>query len=149
MTAVIQLIEQVRNGTGSFPVWFSVGCSVAITLFCGWWRRLTGYLRCLKLLSILYVRVVIYIFQFMWIYKRFRGYFQTTSGIDGSFAVLVVSGLSHAAPEWRRAVSIFKFGLHLEPFTSESFSAFLCWTCFRPSGRLFRGGSPLAAFAPM
>ena len=38
---------------------------------------------------------------------------QTTSGIGGSFDISFVSGLSHAAPEWRRGVVSLKFGLQL------------------------------------
>ena len=38
---------------------------------------------------------------------------QTTSGIGGSFGIPFVSGLSHAAPEWRRGVASLKFELQL------------------------------------
>ena len=33
---VEELLEQLRNGTGSFPVWFPGGCSVATMWFRGW-----------------------------------------------------------------------------------------------------------------
>ena len=38
---------------------------------------------------------------------------QTTSGVGGSFGISFVSGLSDAAPEWRRGVSSLKFRLQL------------------------------------
>ena len=33
---LLELLEQSRNDTGSFPVWFPEDCSVATTWFCGW-----------------------------------------------------------------------------------------------------------------
>ena len=39
---------------------------------------------------------------------------QTTLGIGGIFGISSVSGLSHAAPEWKRGISSLKFGLQLE-----------------------------------
>ena len=49
-----------------------------------------------------------------WCIKVSGGYCQTTSGIGRSFGILVVSGLSHAAPDGRRGVSSSRFGLQLE-----------------------------------
>ena len=34
--SVAEFLEQLRDDTGSFPVWFPEGCSVAATWFCGW-----------------------------------------------------------------------------------------------------------------
>ena len=34
--SVEDFLEQLRNDTGSFPVWFPEDCSVVFTLFCGW-----------------------------------------------------------------------------------------------------------------
>ena len=33
---VEEFLEQSRNDTGSFPVWFPEDCSVVSTSFCGW-----------------------------------------------------------------------------------------------------------------
>ena len=34
--SVEESLEQLRNDTGSFPVWFPEDGSVASTYFCGW-----------------------------------------------------------------------------------------------------------------
>ena len=34
--SVDDFLEEVGNGTGSFPVWYFEDCSVATTWFCGW-----------------------------------------------------------------------------------------------------------------
>ena len=34
--SVEESLEQLRNNTGSLPVWFPKDCSVASTYFCGW-----------------------------------------------------------------------------------------------------------------
>ena len=48
-----------------------------------------------------------------WSVRISVGCCQTTSGIGGSFDIAFVSGLSHAAPEWRRGIFSVKFGLQL------------------------------------
>ena len=53
------------------------------------------------------------IFLVALICKCLRGLLPNNLGIGGSFTVLTVSGLSDAAPKWRRGVSGQKFGCSL------------------------------------
>ena len=105
---VEELLEQSRNGSGLFPVWFPEGCSVATTWFCGWvpsggdvWLATFVFT----------VESILVLFKLSWSVTISVGCCQTTSGIGGSLDISFVSGLSHAAPEWRRAVVNLKFGL--------------------------------------
>ena len=50
---------------------------------------------------------------------------QTTSGIGGGFAVLIVWGLSLAAVEWKFGISSLKFGLQLEHSHVKCFGLFV------------------------
>ena len=70
------------------------------------WRRLACY-------SYLEVDSLLVLFKLFWSVMVSVGCCQTTSGIGGSFGILVVSGLTLAAPEWRRGVSSLMFGLQL------------------------------------
>ena len=108
--SVGEFLEQSRNGTSSFPVWFPEGCSVASTWFCGWvpfggdvWIAI----------FVFKVESLWVIFKLSWSVTIYVGCCQTTSGIGGKFDISIVSGLSHAAPEWRRGMASLKFGLQL------------------------------------
>ena len=113
-----QFLEQLRNGTGSFPVWFPGGCSVATMYLCGW-VPLGGTV---LLVTVVFevagvycvVESLVVLSELFWSVKVSEDWSQTTSGTAGSFGVLVVSGLSHTAPESRRGVSSLKFRLQLE-----------------------------------
>ena len=103
-----QFLEQVRNGTGSFTVWFPGGCCVAITWFCGWipsggdvWLAT----------FVFKVESLLVLFKLSWFVTISVGWHQTTWGFGLSLIIWFVSGLSHAAPEWRRGVVSLKFGL--------------------------------------
>ena len=108
--SVGEFLDQSRNGTGSFPIWFLEGCSMAFTWFCGWvllggdvW--LATFVFRVESLFVLFIS--------SWSVTISVGCCQSTSGIGGSFDNWFVSDLSHAAPEWRRGVFSSKFGLQL------------------------------------
>ena len=111
-------LAQLRNGTVSYPVWFPGGCSVATTQFCGWfpmgghvWLAIVvfevAWVSC-------FVESLVVLSKLYWSVKVSGGCCQTTSKIGGSIGILVDSGLSHAAPEWKRGVSSLTFGLQPE-----------------------------------
>ena len=89
-------LEQRRNDTGSFPVWFPEDCSVATTWFCCWiplggdvWLATSVFkVNSLLILCISSCFVIISV-----------GCCQTTSGIGGSLVMSCVSGLSRAVSE--------------------------------------------------
>ena len=107
---VEDFLEQSRNGTGSFPVWFPERCSVAITWFCSW-VLLGGDVWVATF--VFKVESLLVLFKLSWFVTISVGCCQTTSGIGGSLDIAFVSGLSHAAPEWRRCVVSLMFGLQL------------------------------------
>ena len=78
------------------------------------WRRLNCYSRLVSFLGILIVESILLTPRLYVLLDVSGGCCQTTSGIGGSFVVLIVSGISHAAPEWRRGVSSLEFGLQPE-----------------------------------
>ena len=94
--SVEESLEQLRNVTGSFPVWFSEDCSVASTCFCGWFP-LCGDVRLATL--VFKVESLVILFTSSCFVMISVGCCQTTSGIGGSLAISFVSGLSHAVPE--------------------------------------------------
>ena len=100
----------VKERFGSFPVWFPEGCSVATTWLCGW-ISLSGDVWFATFVS--KVELLLILFRLSWFVMVSVGCCQSTSGIGGSFDISFVSGLSHAAPEWRRGVVSLKFGLQL------------------------------------
>ena len=118
---VEEFLEQSRNGTGSFPVWFPEGCSVANTWFRGW-VPLGGDVWLATF--VFKVESLWVLFKLSWFVTISVGCCQTTSGIGGSLDILFVSGLSDAAPEWRRGVVILKFGLQLGPSRLSFFEHF-------------------------
>ena len=105
-----RILGSVKGGTGSFPVWFPDGCSVATTWFCGW-VPLGGDVWFAAF--VFKVESLLGLFKLSWFVTISVGCCQTTSGIGGSLDLAFVSGLSHAAPEWRRGVVNLKFGLQL------------------------------------
>ena len=107
---VEEFLEQSRNGTSSFPVWFPEDCSVVSTWFCGW-VPLGGEVWLAT--SVFTVESILVFFKLTWFVSFSVGCCQTTSGIGGSLDFSFVSGLSHAGPEWRRGVFSLKFGLQL------------------------------------
>ena len=107
---VEELLEQLRNGTGSFPVWFLEGFSVASTWFCG----LAPSGGDVWLATFFFtVESLLVLFKSSWLVMISVGCCQTTSGIGGSLDISFVSGLSYAALEWIRGVLRLKFGLQL------------------------------------
>ena len=107
---VEEFFEQSKNDTGSFPVWFPEGCSVPTTWFCGW-VPLGGDVWLATF--VLKVESLWVLFKLSWFATFSVGCCQTTSGIGGSLDISFISGLSHAAPEWRRGFFSLKLGLHL------------------------------------
>ena len=107
---VEEFLEQSRNDTGSFPVWFPEDCSVATTWFCGW-VPLGGDVW--LAIFVFKVESLVVLFKLSWSVMISVGCCQTTSGIGGSLHISFVSGLSRAAPEWRRGVFSLKLGLQL------------------------------------
>ena len=94
------------------------------------------------------VRVLLLIILVEFLCKSIKwvswGFCQTIPGIWWN---LVFSGRSTAAPEWRRGIFSFNFGLQLEQvirFTLIGSS----WTWFCLSGLLCQGDSLLVALAP-
>ena len=88
------------------------GDHVALWLSSFGWRRLAGYSR--LFLSECSFESLLVLFKLSWFVTVSVGCCcKTTSGIGGSFDILFVSGLSHAAPEWRRGVASLKLGLQL------------------------------------
>ena len=117
--SVWRFLQQLRNGTGSFPVWFPGGCSVTTTQFCGWVSLSSDVCLATVVFEVAWVYyiveiIVVVLSKLYWSVKFPGGCCQTASGIGGRFGVLVASGLSHAAPERRRSVSSLKFRLQLE-----------------------------------
>ena len=120
--SVEESLVQLRNDTGSFPVWFPEDCSVASTYFCIWfplggdvWLALFVYK--VKFLLVLFLSSCFVMISV--------GCCQTISGIGGSLVISFVSGLSRAVPEWRRGVVSLKVGLqlgHSHPSYLEYFS---------------------------
>ena len=120
--SVEESLEQLRNDTESFSVWFPEDCSVVTTWFCGWislggdvW--LATFVFKVELLVVLFISSCFVMISV--------GCCQTTSGIGGSSVILFVSGLSRAVPEWRRGVVSLKVGLqlgHSHPSYLEYFS---------------------------
>ena len=108
--SVEDFLEQLRNDTDLFPVWFPGGCSVAATWFCAW-DPLGGDVWLATF--VFKVESLFVLFILSWSVTISVGCCQTTSGIGGSFDISIVFGLSHAAPEWRRGVFSLKFGLQL------------------------------------
>ena len=102
--------EQLRNGTGSVPVWFPEGCSVATTWLYGWFPLGCDVWHATFVFK---VESLLVFFRRSWSIMVSVGCCQTTSGIGWSFDISFVSGLSHAAPEWRRGSFSLKFGLQL------------------------------------
>ena len=100
--SVEEFLEQLRNDTGSFFVWFTEGCSVARTWFCGW-VALSGDVWFATF--VFKVESLLVSFKLSWSVMVSVGCCQTTSGNGGSFEASFISGLSHAAPEWRRGVA--------------------------------------------
>ena len=103
-------LEQLRNDTSSFLVWFSDDCSVASTYFCGWfplggdvWLATSAFK--VEFLLVLFL-------SSCWVMISV-GCCRTTSGIGGSLVISFVSGLSRAVPEWRRGLVSLEVGLHL------------------------------------
>ena len=109
-TSVEEFLGQSRNGTGSFPVWFPEDCSVASTWFCGW-VPLGGDVWLATF--VFKVESLWVLFTLSWSVTISVGCCPTTSGTGGSFDISWISGLSHAAPEWRRGLASLKFGLLL------------------------------------
>ena len=107
---VEEFLEQSRNCAGSFAVWFPEGCSLATTWFCGW-VPLGGDVWLSTF--VFQVESLLVIFKLSWFVTISVGCCRTTSGIGGSLDNSFVSGLSHAAPQWRRGVVSLKFGLQL------------------------------------
>ena len=107
---VEEFLEQLRDGTGSFPVWFPGSCSVASTWFCDW-----VFLGGDVWLATFVFKFVSYsvLFKISWSVMISVGCCQTTSGIGRSFDISFVSGVSHAATEWRSGVFSLKFRLQL------------------------------------
>ena len=103
-------LEQSRNDTGSFPVWFREGRSVVSTWFCGW-VPMNGDVWLATFVCKVASLVVLFILS--WFVTFAVGCCQTTSGIGGILNISFVSGLSRAAPEWRRGLFSLKFGLQL------------------------------------
>ena len=140
--SIEQLLEQMSNGTISFLVWFCGVCSVATTWFCGW-APLDGNVWLATVvfavhLSILYFRVVISIIYVVLICKCLGGLLLHNLGnwwMGGCFDVLIVSGLSYAAPKLRCGVSSLTFGLQIEHSHVNYFgiSLFDLILSFRPS----------------
>ena len=120
--SVEESLEQLRNDTGSFPVWFPEDCSVVTTWFCCWvplggdvWLAISAFK-----VELLLVWIISSCFVMISV-----GCCQTTSGIGGSLVISFVSGLSRAVPEWRRDVVGLKVGLqlgHSHPSYFEYFS---------------------------
>ena len=150
--SVGQLLEQLRNSTGSFPVWYPGGCSIAVTWFCDWfpwdgdvWLATFDFpvywVCCI-------VESLILISKLCWFTDVSVGLLPDNLGNSRKFCCF--SGLrsvtcSSQVEMWR---FWFKVWAVAWTFTSELFWASLCWTWFFPSGRLFRGCSRRAAFAP-
>ena len=111
--SVEESLEQLRNDTGSFPVWFLEDCSVASTYFCGW-VPLGGVVWLAT--SVFKVELLLVLFISFCFVMISVGCCQTTSGIGGSLVISFVSGLSRAVPEWRRGVVSLKVGLQLGHF---------------------------------
>ena len=102
-------------GTVKERYWF-VPCLISWMLFQSdyvvpWLSSLGGWR--LACYSRLWSRVVISIIQVSLICNGFRGLLPDNLAKCGSFGISVVSGLSVAAPEWRRGVFSLKFGLQL------------------------------------
>ena len=113
--SVEEFLEQSRKRTGSFPVWFPEGCSVVATWFCGW-VPLGGDVWLATF--VFKVESLLVLFKLSWFVTIFVRCCQTTSGIGGSFDISFISGLSHAAPQWRRGAASLKFGLQLGHFSA-------------------------------
>ena len=109
--SVEEFLEQLRNGTGSFPVWFSGGCSVAATWFCGY-VPLGGDVWLATF--VFKVESLLVIFKLSSSVTISVDCCPTTSGTGGGFGISFICGLSHAAPEWRRGVASLKFGVQLK-----------------------------------
>ena len=107
---VEEFLEQSRNGTGSFPVWFPGSCSVASTRFC-YWVPLSGDI--LLATFVFKVEWLLVLVELNWSVTISVRCCQTNSGIVGSLDISFVSGLSHAAPEWRRGIFSLMLGLQL------------------------------------
>ena len=113
---VEEFLGQSWNSTGSFPV-FPEDCSVASTWFCVW-VHLGGNVWLATF--VFKVESLVVIFKLSWFVSFSVGCCYTISGIGGSFDIFV-SGLSHAAPEWRRGVFSLKLGLQLGHFRLRCF----------------------------
>ena len=105
-----EFLEQSRSGTGSFPVWFLEGCSVATTWFCGWVPLVSNVWLATFVFK---VEPLFVLFKLSWFVTISVGCCQTTSEIGGCLVISFVSGLSRASPEWRLGVVSLKFGLQL------------------------------------
>ena len=125
--SVEESLEQLRNVTGSFPVWFPEDCFVVTTWFCCW-IPLGGDVWLATF--VFKVESLLIIFTSSCFVLISVGYCQTTSGIGGSLVISFVSGLSRAVPEWRRGVVSLKGWATAWTFPSELLCIFLCWAGF-------------------
>ena len=135
--SVGQQLEQLRNGTGSFPVCFSWGCFVAVTWFFGGfplvgdvWLATSGIFVSMSLWVswvVCIVGFVVKIFKLYWNIEFSWCCCQTTSGIGGSFAILVISGLSNTSLVWMFGLSSLKFGLQLGHSHLNCFERLFVW----------------------
>ena len=111
-------LESLRICTGVLPVWFFRNVSVldpdngGEVSFIGDVCDSTSFL---CLISGMWVFLWVSVVEVLWSLVKWVswGCCQTTSGIGGSFK-LVVSGLSIAAPDWGRGTFSLIFGLQLE-----------------------------------
>ena len=90
------------------------GNQVVLWLSSFGWQPLACHSRLWSFLNTVFCRVIIILFKLHWFVIVSSGCCQTTSGFGWSFGLSVVSGLSNAAPEWRRGVSSLNLGLQLE-----------------------------------
>ena len=105
---------------------FLRGNYVVLWLKASGWLRLTCYSRLWSFLITLscIVLSILVLFYLYWSVSVSGSCCQTTSGAGRFFAVLIVSGLLHAAPKWRRGVSSLKFGLQLKHSHLNSYGNF-------------------------
>ena len=116
-------LESLRHCTGVLLVWFPRSDSVADPDTWGEVSFIGDVCDCTSLFCLksgVWVLLLLLVFQFLYVWLKwvFWDCCHTTSGIGGS---LVVSGLSIAAPEWRRGIFTLTFGLQPEFLQSSHF----------------------------
>ena len=109
------VLVAAENSTGSFPVWFPAGCSLATTSFCAWVPFSGDVWLAIVVFCWVWVIIesILVLFRLAWFVMVSVGCCQTTPGLGGSFGISFFSGLSVAAPEWTRGNFSLKFGLQL------------------------------------